>query len=431
MRSNPLPYLASVILDFHRALAFEMAAAPDPEEVLRSTRGKGNFQRLARLLISGGTALLREVFDQICSPGNLPTILKNPATEKQLKAAKLTKPQWDCLYPSPGVYGKSADFDVTLLFRLLRTICSLTPSATGWDLLPASTDHSLAADLARIKYYRNSVYGHVDQNTEITDDEFPSLWQGITEVLVRIAGQISNAKKHEWQKAVDAFLKDPLTAEDERNAQELLRWYDNDTEVKQSIEKLKTLTQEAIGRLEKSLNDFQEDLAGKEHAIEEKGQFLENIVQEEAKDIKDQLGELKTATQNVQCLVREEAQEIKGQLEGELKTTTQNVQCLVREESQGIRGELNTATQNVQSLVLEEAQDLKGELKSTTQNVQSVVREEAQDLKGELKNTTQNVQSVVREEAQVIKEKLDEVHQSIDGLHSTAGSSQPAGGELV
>jgi len=122
-------------------------------------------------------------------------MLKNPATEKQLRSAKLTKPQWYCLYPSPGVYGKSADFDVTLLFRLLRTICSLPPPATGWDALPTSTDDSLEADLVRIKYYRNSVYGHVSQNMEITDDEFPQLWEDISEALLRIASKISSRKK--------------------------------------------------------------------------------------------------------------------------------------------------------------------------------------------------------------------------------------------
>ena len=247
-----------------------MAASQDPSEVLRSTSGKANFQRLARLLISGGTTLLRKIFDQLCAPSNLPTILKNPATEKQLKAAKLTKPQWDCLYPSPGVYGKSEDFDVTLLFRLLRTICNLSPPATGWDALPTTTDHSLAADLARIKYYRNSVYGHVNQNMEIADDEFPHLWQEIREALVRIAEQISSAKKTEWQDAIEKFLTDPLTAEDERNVEELLIWYRNDMDVKKSLGELKSTIQEMQGGMER----------------------LETAVQEEAKDIKDQLGEL-------------------------------------------------------------------------------------------------------------------------------------------
>ena len=62
-------------------------------------------------------------------------------------------------------------------------------------MLPVSTDHSLEADLARIKYYQNSVYGHVNQNMEIKDDEFLTLWQEISEAIVRIAGQISAVKK--------------------------------------------------------------------------------------------------------------------------------------------------------------------------------------------------------------------------------------------
>ena len=265
-----------------------MAAAPDPDEVLRSTAGKANFQRVARLLISGGTTLLREMFDTICPPGHLPIILSNPATKNQLKSAKLTKPQWDCLYPSPGVYGKSADFDVTLLFRLLRTICSLAPPITGWDALPASTDHSLTADLARIKNYRNSVYGHVKQNMEITNNEFPSLWHEIRGALVRIAGHISLAKKTEWQEATDKFLTDPLTVEDERNVEELMRWYNYDVEVKKSIEDLKTTTQqvqEGIDRLGVGLGE-------KIDVIRENVQCLPTAVREEAQDIKNQLGEV-------------------------------------------------------------------------------------------------------------------------------------------
>ncbi len=277
-----------------------MAAAPHPNEVLRSTTGKSNFQRVARLLISGGTALLKGIFDQLCPPSYLPTILNNPATEKQLKAAKLTKPQWDCLYPSPGVYGKSTDFDVTLLFRLLRSICNLIPPATGWDALPATTDHSLAADLARIKYYRNAVYGHVSQNMEITDDEFPQLWQEISDALIRIAAQLSPVKKAEWQKAIDNLLKDPLTAEDERNVEELLSWYRNDMEVKTSLAELKVTTQDGMKRLETSLKGAQEsatkevqkEIERVQGGLEGSTHILETAVREEAQDIKDQLGEM-------------------------------------------------------------------------------------------------------------------------------------------
>lgn len=78
--------------------------------------------------------------------------------------------------------------------------------------------------------------------------------------LVRIAGHISHAKKMEWQKAIDDFLADPLTAEDERNIQELLRWYENDTDVKKSMMELKNATQEGMERLEILLQGIQEVL---------------------------------------------------------------------------------------------------------------------------------------------------------------------------
>lgn len=236
------------------------ATTPDPDEVLRSTAGKANFQRVARLLISGGTILLREIFDICCPPSRLPSILKNP---DNIKAAKLTKPQWDCLYPSPGVYGKSTDFDITLVFRLLRTIGNLTPPTTGWDVLPPCTDHSLAADLARIKHYRNSVC-HANESMEITDDEFPSLWREISGALVRIAGQISIAKRTDWQRAIDKFIKDPLTAKDERNAQELLTWYLNDLELKKSIEEV----QEGIDQLGKEAQDIKGKLGEMHQSID-------------------------------------------------------------------------------------------------------------------------------------------------------------------
>ena len=70
----------------------------------------------------------------------------------------------------------------------------------------------------------------------IADDEFPTLWQEISEALVRIAGQISPARKTAWQIAIARYLTDPLTVEDERNLQELEAWYKSDMDVKSIVE---------------------------------------------------------------------------------------------------------------------------------------------------------------------------------------------------
>ena len=218
-----------------------MAAARDPDEILRSIKGRENFQRITRLLISG-TCLVRETFDSICPPSNLPTILSNPVTERKLRTARLTRPQWQCLYPSPGVYGKSADFDITLLFLLLRTICNLTPPQNGWNLAPATADHSLTADIVRIKYYRNLLVGHMKQDMTVTDDEFRMLWQEISNALLRIAGHVSLTRKTAWQVAITKCMTAPLTVQGEKSVQESIQWLKSDMNLDKSLEKVNELT---------------------------------------------------------------------------------------------------------------------------------------------------------------------------------------------
>jgi len=129
---------------------------------------------------------------------------------------------------------------------LLRAICNLAPPATGWDNLPNSTDLSLEADLARIKYYRNEVYGH-SQTMELTDAEFDYLWREIREAFLRIAARKSPEKRNEWEENIDAFKQNaaPLTPEEERCIEELNQWYKKDMDVKDAMENLGATCQEA------------------------------------------------------------------------------------------------------------------------------------------------------------------------------------------
>ena len=223
-----------------------MATGSSPsvaDEALSTTDEKANFQRLTRLLMRGGLALLREVFDSIHPPANLPAVLSNPVMKTQLQTLRrnkvLTHPEWNCLYnPSgPGTYGKSTDFDISLLCKLLRAICSLTPPATGWDILPNSTDHSLEADLVRIKFYRNKIYGH-NHNMEISNADFEKLWMEISEALLRIPGGISSAKRDEWKNAIEKFFREPLTPDAKKCVDELRLWYLMDMDTKDKLEKL-------------------------------------------------------------------------------------------------------------------------------------------------------------------------------------------------
>ena len=225
------------------------------DEVYGTTDEKANFQRLTRLLIRGGLSLLKEAFDSIHPPPNLPAVLSNAVIKTQLQTLRrnrvLTHPEWNCLYnPSgPGTYGKSTDFDISLLCKLLRAICSLAPPATGWHNLPNRTDHSLGADLVRIRIYRNTIYGH-NHSMEITKADFEKLWREISEALLRIASSISSAKREEWKNSIEKFFHEPLTPDAKECVDELRLWYLVDMDTKDKLEKLDMKMEQMKNELE-------------------------------------------------------------------------------------------------------------------------------------------------------------------------------------
>ena len=233
------------------------------EEALRSTSLKANFHRLTRLLMRGGVQLLRETLDSIHSPADLALKLADPAIQAQLRGARLTRPEWVCLNPSPGVYGKSNDFDITLIFKLFRTICGLTPppGLRGWDDLPNDSDYTLVADLVRIKYFRNEIYGHCS-TMEISDIDFIHLWEEISEALLRIARNISPAKRDQWDKSIDDLLRNPLTPGEKRCIEELETWYMRDMDLKNEFVKLRERLREELteGLREELIGGLKEEL---------------------------------------------------------------------------------------------------------------------------------------------------------------------------
>ena len=129
--------------------------------------------------------------------------MNDPAIKRQLEGI-LTIQEWNCLYPlDPGKHISSADFDLSLILKLLRTICGLTPPVTGWYAMPCGV--SFEEDLARIECYCRSFWFG-----EMTDAEFINLWREISEVFLTIAARISSEKRTEWEIFINELLQDPL-----------------------------------------------------------------------------------------------------------------------------------------------------------------------------------------------------------------------------
>ena len=162
-----------------------MAAAAS--SALASSEEKTNGAKLSRLLIDGGTTVLRRVFDSYHPPTNLAADLNSyySILNKLFRRKILNGHQWDKLFPPGGAAPDSNTFDITLLFLLLTNICGLSPPLSGWHSKPPPSDTSCEANLACIKFFRNQLYGHVAA-TGVDTPTFNALWQEISAVLVAL-----------------------------------------------------------------------------------------------------------------------------------------------------------------------------------------------------------------------------------------------------
>ena len=184
------------------------AAAPSP---LASSEEKTNGSKLSRLLIDGGTTVLRNVFNHHHPPANLAADLNAnySALNNLLRRRVLNGHQWDKLFPPGGAIPDSNTFDITLLFLLLTNICGLAPPPTGWHTKPAPSDNSHEANLARVKYFRNVLYGHVT-STGVDTHSFSVLWQEISAVLVALGLQQSEVDRLKAERGGEEDYLDAL-----------------------------------------------------------------------------------------------------------------------------------------------------------------------------------------------------------------------------
>ena len=206
-----------------------MASAPPS---VTSTKETTNFARLCRLLVDVGSQALREKFDSIHAPGNLHTELARSKTT--IQSLRIVNPsQWSKLYPAVPSSLSSASFDITLLVVLLKNICGLKPPVTGWDRLPSPADTSSEADIARVKYFRNTIYGHAEK-ASVDDVTFQQYWHDIREALVRLGGP-------QYAVAIDTLKTESMDPELEDDFIDLLKeWKKDDDDTKDRLSEVET-----------------------------------------------------------------------------------------------------------------------------------------------------------------------------------------------
>ena len=227
--------------------------------VFNTSEEKTNGTRLARLIIDGGTHVLRKVLDSVYPE---PTLLANDLKKNLIKFQALkskrviNKDQWDMIFPTPGP-PDSKEFDITLLHLLIREVCYLPVPLTGWHKMPADDDQSLEANIARIKCFRNELCHSV--STGIPNDEFEDKWNTITSSLEAI-------KIGVYRKKIQALKNDSIDHKTQKRVEE-------EVEKWQQFQELEDIN--PISQLDSYLPDIQEPMFGRSQELQEVVEIIE------------------------------------------------------------------------------------------------------------------------------------------------------------
>ena len=230
-----------------------MASHPLP---ISFTKEATNYARLCRLLIEVGSQVLREKFNDIHDPANLHIILHScmPKLKSLRSRGILSQAQWDSMNPAIHKMVSSENFDISTLCVLLINICNLSPPATSWRRPPASMDHSLGADILRMRHFRNSLYAHVTK-ASIDETSFNSNWNDIREVLLRLGG----AKYDEVIRKMKTECMDPDAEEVYKSL--LKEWQKQDDDIRDQLKSIDDKT-EKTHKLLLDLKDHVVSLGG-------------------------------------------------------------------------------------------------------------------------------------------------------------------------
>ena len=273
--------------------------------------------------------MLRNIFDHYHPPTTLASDLNSNYSilNNLLRRRVLNGHQWDKLFPPGGGLPDSNTFDITLLFLLLTNICGLSPPPTGWHTKPPPGDNTLEANLARVKFFRNELYGHVT-STGVIATSFSTFWQEISTTLYSLGLD---------QAEIDRLKGEHGGEEDYLDA--LIEWADSEEDIKTQLKdihqtqlKLSKTVEDGnlnMEELRQALSKTQ-DVVDEAVEIELKGHQELRAAHQESMSRLEGVCESQTKTSQAVDEIRESIQEVKQEVKGWTKKKSEHADEVLR-----------------------------------------------------------------------------------------------------
>ncbi|KAL3887953.1 hypothetical protein ACJMK2_000338 [Sinanodonta woodiana] len=147
----------------------------------------------------------------------------------------LNKDQVKLVFPDPQglTTGKVEEFDISLLYTIIRNVSSVPTPSSGWGNHQTDNprDSTLGASVERIRLYRNEISGH-SVDGKINQQEFEDYWAEIDEVLREIEIVIGN---HGYLEDLEKRKNQAITPHEACELQKTFQEYKKQTEGKQFL----------------------------------------------------------------------------------------------------------------------------------------------------------------------------------------------------
>ena len=147
---------------------------------------RDNFCRFAQGIVGTSSVILRDVLESYVPHTDLLNVFNSRPVPIKLDAHQ------KILVMNAATDGYK-DFDITLLYTLLRNLCcnlrnpaspDLPAPTQGWGKDPLPTDITLSDDIERIRILRNGVFAHLSQ-AKLSKTEYLHHWGQLKDVCIR------------------------------------------------------------------------------------------------------------------------------------------------------------------------------------------------------------------------------------------------------
>lgn len=151
-----------------------------------SNRETTNFARISRIILGPCTDVLCAVLTKEIRPSDLSSQVQTYLAKLPIqKKCPITKEQEHLINKA-----NYSDFDITLLYFLLRNVSNIPPHTNRWGNVPCSGDRSVSANIEKLRLIRNE-FGHSSE-ISISETDFNNKWQDIFDIVKDIESYIGN-----------------------------------------------------------------------------------------------------------------------------------------------------------------------------------------------------------------------------------------------